>query len=278
MKIIELQTFLVPYDFTEQTDASLQYALDITREEKGVILLAHFIESAEQLIPTYQKLNAKLNNLDPADAKRIQLKVEITQLSEGINILLEKYEVHGVILGKHENSIWENITGSKAMSLVETTESPFIIIQNKIVKTPINNILLTLNHERESLQATQMVASLAKLHDATVYIAPYKQSNEEIDNQTEVNQKIVVDFLNENDINFEIIKVPGGRLYKSELIIKAHEKNVDLIAASYIDFGPNSWFQSFIDDLLMYNPRIPIMTVNAPEVMNFSPKLDYVPA
>lgn len=278
MKTIKLDTLLVPIDFTQKTTAAYEYALKITEDNKALILLVHFVDDDTKVDKAQQKMTKFLTNAKKEDLARTKALVEVADIRNGIDQIADRYEASAIVLGKHGNSVFENIFGSKAIDLVESMNHPFIVLQHKMPDEPITNILFTFNYQRESLQATQMVSSMAKLHGATVHLAPYPEYEKDLKRDLKINEKLIVDHLTEENIPFEIAEIPRGTLYKSMLISYAHNNDVDLLAAAYLDFGPGSFFQSFIDDLLMYDPDIPLMTVNGPEVMIHRPKLTYVPA
>ena len=280
MKTIDINKLLVPIDFTEQADAAYEYALQITKDNQAKIILVHFVGDASKVGEAKKSMALFLSNskFDKSAIERTTTLVEVADIKNGLDQIADRYKVSAIVLGKHNNSIFENIFGSKAIDLVEAMNHPFIVLQHEMPKEPIKNILFAFNYQRESLQATQMVSSLAKLHGSTVHLAPYPEYETDLKRDLKINEKLIVDHLMEQNIPFEIADIPRGTLYKSMLISYAHSNDVNLIGAAYLDFGPNSFFQSFIDDLLMYDPDIPVMTVNGPEVMIHRTKLNYVPA
>lgn len=278
MKTIQIDTLLVPIDFTDKAMAAFEYALSITEENQAKIVLVHFVDDHTKVDEAQKQMTIFLSKANNQYLPRVKAIVEVAEIKSGINQIADRYNASAIILGKHDNSLFENIFGSKAIDVVESMHHPFIVLQHKMADEPIKNILFAFNHQRESLQATQMVSSLAKLHDANVHLAPYPEYDEDLKKDLLVNEKLIVDHLMAHEIPFEVAEIPRGTLYKSMLISYAHRNDVNLMAAAYLDFGPESMFQSFIDDLLMYDPEIPVMTVNGPEVMVHKPKLDYVPS
>lgn len=278
MKTIKIDTLLVPIDFTDKTQAALEYALGITEENEAKIIVAHFVNEPTEVAKAELEMRQLLSQLKEEQLQRTKAIVEVAEIKQGIDQIADRFNASAIVLGKHENSIFENIFGSKAIDLVESMHHPFIVLQHKMADDPITNILFAFNHQRESLQATQMVSSLAKLHGAKIHLTPYPEYDDDLNKEVKINEKLIVDHLMAHDIPFEMAEIPRGTLYKSMLISYAHRNDVDLMAAAYLDFGPESMFQSFIDDLLMYDPEIPLMTVNGPEVMIHQTKLDYVPS
>lgn len=278
MKTIKIDRLLVPIDFTDKAMAAFEYAVNLTEENKAEVILVHFVNDQDKVDEAEKQMTIFLTKANKRHLPRVKALVEVANIKEGIDEIADRYKVSAIILGKHDNSLFENIFGSKAIDLVESMNHPFIVLQHKMAEKPLTNILFAFNHQRESLQATQMVSSLAKLHDAKIHLAPYPEYEEDMKKELKINEKLIIDHLRAQDIPFEIAEIPRGTLYKSMLISYAHSNNVELMAAAYLDFGPGAIFQSFIDDLLMYDPDIPVMTVNGPEVMVHKPKLEYVPS
>jgi hypothetical protein len=92
-----------------------------------------------------------------------------------------------------------------------------------------------------------------------------------------MNQAIVQKHLIQKGIKYEIVTLPNDRSFEKAVIKFAEEINADLIAAAYFDRGLRSLFHSFVDELFENKAKIPVLTVNGPDVMNYSAKLEYFP-
>src|SRR5690606_1396822 len=194
----------------------------------------------------------------PKDAASIEYKIIEGNIYADMNELVEAVDADLVVLGRHENTLLERFFGTDALKVASTTHVPFIISQasTHIHQKGLDKILFPFNHQRESLQVTQMVASLAKQFNATIYLAGYPDPDRSLYREMKVNESLIQDFLDQNNIQYDHIPLINEGGYKNVIIEHAIKDGFDLIAVSYLDFGIRSFFTSFIDRLLIDQDRI----------------------
>ncbi|MBD3636750.1 MAG: universal stress protein [Crocinitomicaceae bacterium] len=277
MKTITFKKYLVPYDFTKFTKDAYEYAVSLCKQTGGEIILLHLVGEESEIPSAERDIKEYIDRHDKDIQEMTTFRVMKGDIYSDINQIAETADASLVVLGKHHNNLFQEIFGSDAMKVASHSHLPFLIVQDTVQKETIDKILLPFNYQRESLQVTQMAASMAKQFDATIYLAGFQDTDDSLYREMRVNQAIIEKYLKKENIHYLSIPIPGGKAYSDLIMTYAKNNDMDLIAASYLDFGFKSFFHSFIDELLTKQSQIPVLTVNGPEVMNHSPKLNYVP-
>lgn len=277
MKNIRIDKYLVPYDFTPATKDAYQYALTLAKSGGGEVMLTHIVDE-ETNIPSAERDLKKFVDAQTEDAKRItSFRVMEGNIYEDINQIAETAEASAIVMGTHGKSGIQNIFGSNALKVVADSHIPFIILQEGTKKSEIDTIVMPFSFERKSLQITQFASSMAKTFDATIHLVGYRDPDDSLFQEMKVNQAIVQKHLVQNNIKYEIVTLPGEKSYERELKDYARAHGADLYAAAYFDDNFENLFHSFVDELINNEDKIPLITVNGPEVMNHHPRLTYVP-
>ncbi|MGJ8660988.1 MAG: hypothetical protein ACSHXL_03040, partial [Bacteroidota bacterium] len=84
--------------------------------------------------------------------------------------------------------------------------------------------------------------------------------------------------LTENNIKHEIVDLPKVGSYQQELVEFAESVDADLIAATYFRDGIMPTPNSFIQKMIENKYHIPLLTVNADELMIQSATLGFITA
>lgn len=267
MDNLKIDKYFVPYDFTKVTDDALHYAFKLIKSaETGEVILAHVVDNSKDEVAAKQKLQKIVDKL-PEDEKKItSIKVMEGDIYD-LPKMAEMAEASVIVMGTHGASGLQKVFGSKALKVVGNSHIPFIITQENEKDTEINDIVMPFSFQRESVQVTQFAASLAEKYDATIHLVGYRGNDEWLLRDMKTNQTIVRRHLAEHNIKYNMVTLPGKKSYEKELIDYAEVVDADLIAAAYFPQGIRAMFQSFLQEMIMNEHRIPVITINAPEVM-----------
>lgn len=277
MKKKVINKYLVPFDFTNATKDAYKYALSFANVGGGEVMLLHIVDAHSKILEAEQEIQRIIKEESKENQAMTTFRVMKGSIVEDINTIAEAFSASAIIMGSHGRSGLQKIFGSNALGVVTESNIPFIITQENQTKDTVDKIVLPFNFSRESLQITQFATSLASKFDATIYLAAYAYDDESLIKDTKINQAIVQKHLIKHGVKYEIVTLPNDQAFEKELIKFAEEINADLIAAAYFDRGLRSLFFSFVDELFENKAKIPVLTVNGPDVMNYSATLEYFP-
>lgn len=276
MQNLNIDLYLVPFDFTPTTEQAFKFALHLAHKGGGNIVLAHIVKKGDQVSQYEKKLAKIISDLPAEDQAIVKAKVIEGNVFEDINKIANSIEASVIVMGTHGASGLKKIFGSNALKVVSNSNVPFILTQEGQEIHEIHDIVMPFSFARESVQVTQVAASLAKKYDATIHLVGYRDKDEWLLRDMRTNQAIVRKHLNEHGISYNIANLPGKEGYEKELMAYARIVDADMIAAAYFSQGIRGIFHSFIEEMIANDDKIPVITINAPEVMAVSSGLSFL--
>lgn len=268
MENLNIDKYLVPYDFTAVTDEAFHYALRLAHTGGGEVILAHIVKKKEDSSSAEQKLTATIAKLSEEDQKIATYQVMVGSIFDDIDKIAQVAGASVIVMGTHGAHGLQKIFGSSALKVVSSSSVPFILTQENQKKTEIDDIVMPFSFQRESVQVTQFAASLAEKYDATIHLVGYRGNDDWLLRDMKTNQAIVRKHLTQHNIKHNFITLPGKESYEKELMEYAGLVDCDLIAAAFFPQGIRALFHSFLQVMLTNEQRIPVITINAPEVMS----------
>lgn len=271
MDNLDIDKYFVPYDFTEVTHDAFEYAHKLANTaDGGEILLGHIVKSKDDVSLAEQKLADLIGKLPEAQKSKTSYKVMVGSIYDDIDKMAKLSDASVIVMGTHGASGLQKVFGSNALKVVSSSSVPFIVVQEDIKDSEINDIVMPFSFQRESVQVTQFAASLAEKFDATIHLVGYRGNDEWLLRDMKTNQAIVRKHLTQNGVKYNMVTLPGKKSYEKELMEYAHMVDADLIAAAYFPQGIRALFNSFLQEMIMNDQHIPVITINAPEVMAVS--------
>ena len=267
MENLSIDKYLVPYDFTTVTDEAFHYAIKLAHTGGGQVLLAHIVKRKEDSAAAELKLAATISKLSEEDQKVTTYQVMVGNIFEDIDKIAHLAGASVIVMGTHGANGLQKIFGSSALKLVASSSVPFILTQENQKKTEIDDIVMPFSFQRESVQVTQFAASLAEKYDATIHLVGYRGNDDWLLRDMKTNQAIVRKHLTQHNIKHNFATLPGKQSYEKELMEYARVVDADMIAAALFPQGIRALFQSFLQVMITNEQRIPVITINAPEVM-----------
>ena len=259
--------YLVPFDFTTVTEEAMHFALQLAHKGGGSVLLAHIVKNEDDVIEGEQKLILEVKKLKQEDQAIIDVKVMAGSIFDDLDKIGDLTGASVIVMGTHGVTRFQKLFGSNALKVVSSSDIPFIITQENQRTPKIEHIVMPFSFAKESVQVTQFATSLASKYDATIHLVGYKDSDEWLLRDMKTNQVIVRRHLTSNKIKHEVVNLEGKASYEEELMAYAKESGADLFAAAYFSQGIKSIFHSFLQAMITNEHKIPVITINAPEVM-----------
>jgi nucleotide-binding universal stress UspA family protein len=173
-------------------------------------------------------------------------------------------------MGTHGAHGWQHITGSHALKVVTSSSVPFIIVQERAVKsTGYDSIVVPMDLHKETKQKLSIVASLAKYFHSKVHVVTPDESDEFLKHQVESNIIFSERFFNDRGIEMTSAIVSSSGFDK-EVVKYAVSVDADLIAI--MNLNRNSFLSAITANYEQYiitnDALIPTLIVNPVEIGN----------
>ncbi|MBN2164750.1 MAG: universal stress protein [Marinilabiliaceae bacterium] len=275
-----MKRVLVPVDFSEASISALEFGLELANRLKADLRVMH-VNTGKNYAPKFDSDNVDLRINDQIDHWMLKLKEEYVvrykvtggdfdiKIREG-NITKEicnqaKYDDTSlIVLGAHGVSGFEDKwIGSNAYRLVANAPCPVLLVRKNMVWKEFRKIVLPVGIKKESRLKVPVVAGLAKLFNAKVYVVGMRDTRiTSILNSVKAVIKQVQRYIESNaklETEFEVLTGSG---LANRLLEYSNSIDADLISVQvHHDSNPFSdFFRPFANDVIN-NATRPVLVV-----------------
>jgi hypothetical protein len=194
--------------------------------------------------------------------------IRIGNIFNGISQFAAEHQAELIFMGTHGAQGWQNVTGSYALRVVTSSQIPFIIVQDKQIKSGgYKSIVVPLDLHIQTRQKLSAVAKLALYFDSKVHIVLPDESNPELKSQLEDHKTVCEIYLKERKIEMDST-VLSNHDFEKEVVKYASLINADLI--SIMNLNRSNIFSVFNAKYEQYiitnDALIPTLILNPIEV------------
>jgi nucleotide-binding universal stress UspA family protein len=263
------KVFIVPHDFTPVANIALEHAIATARPLSAIVHLLHVVSKENQIKEAINKLDVIVNQYQN-DGVELIPTVRIGSIFEDIGEYAAEHAAELIFMGTHGAHGWQHITGSHALKVVTSSSVPFIIVQERAVKsTGYDSIVVPMDLHKETKQKLSIVASLAKYFHSKVHVVTPDESDEFLKHQVESNIIFSERFFNDRGIEMTSAIVSSSGFDK-EVVKYAVSVDADLIAI--MNLNRNSFLSAITANYEQYiitnDALIPTLIVNPVEIGN----------
>ena len=281
-KDFQISKILIPYDFSETADLSLEHAVFMAKLLKAEITLLHIVETLTFTSSIRHSLSGFEKKVESASNEKLQELATKLHVENGIvvNVLTDvgkiyKRIVHNakqthsdiIVMGTHGSTGGGSVVGSNTTKVVMESNIPVISVQTHSKKIGFTKMVLPIDDSPESRQKVNIAMELAQYYNAHIFVVGLMQSNG-TDYQRKFKIKIeqVVEFLSEHNVACESKLVTGSDLAKMTLQT-ANELEADLvIIMTEQEPSITGLLLGTYATKVVNQSKIPVMTVRPAEI------------
>jgi len=264
---------LVPTDFSKVGDSALNHATKVAETANAEVVLLHVVPKSDMLEEARTKLNLAKERAKDEIGAEIKTVARVGTIFEDIGDLAEELEATMVIMGTHGLRGMQFITGSRALKIVTSAKTPFIIVQErKIRENGYDDIVVPLDLHKETKQKLSLVADMSKYFDSRVHLIVPAEKDEFLKNQIDRNLNYAESFFDEMNIP-HTTKVGDGKGDFDDVVIDyATEIDADLISIMNLpEIGlANLIGGNYVQNIITNKSQIPALLMNPRQVSNIS--------
>ena len=281
-KDFRIKKILIPYDFSETADLSLDHAVFMAKLLKAEITLLHIVETLTFTSSIRHSLSGFEKKVETASNEKLQELAHKLHTENGIivNVLTDvgkiyKRIVHNakqthsdvIVMGTHGSTGGGSVIGSNTSKVVMESDIPVISVQTHAKKIGFTKVVLPIDDSPESRQKVNVALEVAQYYNAHIFVVGLMQSNG-ADYQRKFRIKIeqVVEFLTEHGVACESKFVTGNDLAKMTLQT-SNELDADLvIIMTEQEPSITGLLLGTYATKVVNQSKIPIMTVRPAEI------------
>jgi nucleotide-binding universal stress UspA family protein len=258
---------IVPWDFTNVAEYALAHAVKITRTIGSDICLLHIVDpgiNPKELSGIRTRLQRQAE--DSSRRYNLPLSFQITKGSIFTSIAeyVNENDASLVVMGTHGMKGMQKLTGSWALKVIIKSKVPFIVVQDSPAdQEKYHNIVFPIDFRGENKEKMKMAIFMGKYFDSKIHMLVAVSKDKTLAKKTNINLNFAVKYLIQNNIEYEIHKVPNLKFaqqtidfaqdIKADLLLIMTTKNITL--ADYV-LGAKEQF------IIANSSRIPVCCVN----------------
>lgn len=268
------KVILVPTDFTKVGETALEHALKVAENANAKVNLLHVVPKNEMLADAREKLRVAKDMVKEDHGVDIETTARLGTIFEDIGDLAEELEAALVIMGTHGMRGLQFLIGSRALRIVTSASTPFVIVQEKgIGENGYDDIVVPLDLHKETKQKLSLVADMAKYFDSRVHIIVPNEKDEFLRNQVTRNLNYAESFFDEKKIpHTSKISETDSDNFDKAIIKYAKEIDADLISIMNLPeiSLANLIGASYVQNIITNKPQIPVLLLNPKETTQVS--------
>ncbi len=281
-KDFRIKKILIPYDFSETADLSLEHAVFMAKLLKAEIILLHIVETLTFTSAISHALSGFEKKVETASNEKLLELADRLHRENGIvvNVLTDvgkiyKRIVHNakqthsdiIVMGTHGSSGVGSVVGSNTAKVVMESGIPVISVQTHAKKIGFTKIVLPIDDTPESRQKVNFALEVAKSYNAHIVVVGIMQSkNEDYQRKFRIKVEQVVEFLEGHGIGCESKLVAGEDLAKMTLQT-ANELDADLVVImTEQEPSITGLLLGTYATKVVNQSKIPVMTVRPAEI------------
>ena len=273
------KNILVPTDFSKVSETSLNHAIKIAKTINSEIILLHVISRSSEKEDSEMKLKiVKKNAQDKYPDVVIKTMVVEGSIFEDIGEIAEKHQSELIIMGTHGRKGLQFITGSRALRIVSSSPTPFVVVQNRAIKPEgYDDIVLPLDLHQETKQKLSIVAEMAQYFESRVHLIIPHESDEFLKNKLDRNLTFAKQYFEENKIEYTAtVSHEDSGDFDDGIIHHAAALEADLIAIMNLKEKSLMGIlgNSYVEHILTNEAQVPVMILNPISTSFISSVLD----
>ena len=272
-----MKKILIPTDFSKYADEAIEVGAQIAKINNSEIILIHMLElpthlndaiSGETSIPEImlfkQKADETLKNIKNRlylAGIKISEVIRLDNVTSGITTYIKQNnDIDLIIMGSHGSSgINEILVGSNTEKIVRHSETPVLVIKNKIENFKATNIIFASDFSNEIKKPFKKVLEFSKLFESKLKLVMICTPNSF--KSTSTARKIVSEFVTEFEMPEYTFETYNESNIEKGILNYSNENNGDIIA--FCTHGRTSlshFFTGSISEDLVNHSSKPVLT------------------
>ncbi len=236
---------LIPFDFSETAELSLEHALFMAKLMKADITLLHIVENVsftaaisqafggvEKQIEsaTSEKLEQYARDIHNKSGIKIRVRTEVGRIYKKICAVAKEIEADIIIMGTHGSSGYQKYTvGTNTSRVVQEAPCPVISVQTHATGLGFKRMVLPIDASSESRQKVPFAIGLAQFYSSHITIVGLINfSNDDLIRKFKIKVEQVEEYVANHGLNYSTKYMEGNDL-SGNTMKAAEESNADLL-------------------------------------------------
>lgn len=282
-KKFEIKKILIPYDFSETAELSLEHAVFMAQLLKAEITLLHIVEAVsftsaishafggvEKKIEaaTNEKLKQVADEIHRKSGVVLNIRTDVGRIYKKIDNIAKELDIDIVVMGTHGESGYQRFTlGTNTSKVVSDAPCPVISVQTHAKKLGFKKIILPIDDSSASRQKVNYALEMAKNYGSHISILGLINfSNEDVKRKFKIKVEQVEEYLQQHQVGSDISYLTGDNLAQMTLKFSEDQDADLIIIMTEQEPSLTGLFMGTYATQVVNHSRIPVMSVHPNEV------------
>jgi len=278
-----IKKIVIPYDFSETADLSLEHAVFLAKRLRAEIILLHVVETVsftsaishafggfEKKIETAtnEKLAALAKEIHMSSGVELNVRTEVGRIYRKICQVAKEIDADIIIMGTHGASGYQNFSvGTNTSRVVQESPCPVISVQSHAKNLGFKKVVIPIDESHESRQKVPFAVEVARIYGSHVHIVGLINfTGADIIRKFKIKVEQVEEYVDQHELNYDTRFMEGSDL--AGMTMKAAEEaDADLLVImteqepSITGFLLGTYASKVVN-----NSKIPVLSVHPAEV------------
>lgn len=278
-----INKILIPYDFSETADLSLEHAVFMAKLLQAEITLLHIVETVsftsaishafggfEKKIETAtnEKLEELARNIHLKSGVTLNIRTEVGRIYKKICQVAKEVDADIIVMGTHGASGYQKFSvGTNTSRVVQEAPCPVISVQTHAKNLGFKKIVVPIDESHESRQKVPFAIELARKYGSHIHIVGLINfENADLERKFKIKVEQVEEWVVQHDLNYDTRYIQGTDL-AAMTMQAAEEADADLLVImteqepSLTGFLLGTYATKVVN-----NSRVPVLSVHPAEV------------
>jgi nucleotide-binding universal stress UspA family protein len=258
-------SIIVPYDFTEVAMNAVAHAVNLSKSFNTGVTLLHIVKKESEKKEMEQQLEAELQKIHEIyNVKPVGLIKEGT-IFKTINQVAHEIDATMIVMGTHGMKGLQKVTGSWALKVIVGSKIPFLVIQDPPkVKGNAIKLVFPVDFKTENKEKLKYVQLMSKYFPSKTLLFSATSKEGIVDPRTKANLVFCKTFMEEKNIDYELVLSKNESSFSQETIEFAKEREADIIIIMTTrDIAFHDYVLGAQEQYMIANSaKIPVMVIN----------------
>jgi len=255
-----INRILIPFDLREDSYNAILHAEFIARLANSEIVLLHLVKHQNDIAYAQNELNKWADRIRETFEGSVKTIVEEGELASTVDEIAKLQNCGLVVMPTHGMRGLQRLTGSLALKVVSESTTPFIVVQQRHIRSEgYKKIVIPVTFRQQLLEEANFFSEMAKLFSGEVYFIAQQVAS---DNDEELISKVEAVF-NAANVPFKMHIETDQKPFAKSVVAYAASVDADLICS--VNFSFEYLYTLFPrteeEDLIYNEAQIPVLLI-----------------
>jgi nucleotide-binding universal stress UspA family protein len=255
-----INRILIPFDLREESYNAILHAEFIARLANSEIVLLHLVKHESDIPYAQNELNKWADRIRETFEGSVKTIVEEGELATTVDEIAKLQNCGLVVMPTHGMRGLQRITGSLALKVVSESTTPFIIVQQRHIRSEgYKKIVIPVTFRQQLIEEATFFAEMASLFSGEIYFIAQQVAS---DHDEELIAKVEAVF-SSAQIPFSLHIETDHKPFAKSVVGYAASLDADLICA--VNFSFEYLYTLFPrteeEDLIYNEAQIPVLLI-----------------